>query len=328
MEKDPSAIGLFCRLAIRCGQTDDYASITPVASHLLPYSQRWKKPRYAFNPTPAVFDFSPGDVGLSEGFSQSGWAIHSLASQPEKETPNIVAFSIPDKGIQKRSEQISRGLKSLENLHAAFEIYQIKPDFFVLTFPPWILHEDAFQGLCRTIEVLVDNRYRVDLKKVSFSQYGLPRDGTALILLASSVCSPIQWTEVFDEGVPVGPSVIVRDFIQDLAFHCPDTDHNSLVCKHPFRCGVNIFNHQTGRLALDDSQILNLDSMVPMRKCPYQLRHPCRWLGADSWPERPRLQWPGRFLTYISDLFRVPDIYIYMHICTGQIINSSIADFK
>lgn len=74
---DLSQLGLFCRFGVRCGGSEDSACLTPVASHLLPRSRQWTKPSYRYLPQPMVMDFSPGVVGLSEGFQQAGYAIHA-----------------------------------------------------------------------------------------------------------------------------------------------------------------------------------------------------------------------------------------------------------
>ena len=71
---DLSISGLFCRFAVRCGGSDS-ASLTPVASHLLPRSKHWSNPRYKYQPKPIVLDFSPGVLGLAEGFRDSDCII-------------------------------------------------------------------------------------------------------------------------------------------------------------------------------------------------------------------------------------------------------------
>ena len=75
MLTDQSRTGYFCRFAIQGGAPADSACVMPVASHLLPHSQRWSEPRYYINPKPSVIDFSSACLGLAEGFAQAGCSI-------------------------------------------------------------------------------------------------------------------------------------------------------------------------------------------------------------------------------------------------------------
>lgn len=77
IDLEPIQSGLFCRFAHRCDGPDDTACFTPVASHLLPRSKRWAKPRYSSKINPVVLDLSPGVVGVAEGFRQCGFEIYA-----------------------------------------------------------------------------------------------------------------------------------------------------------------------------------------------------------------------------------------------------------
>ena len=66
---------LFCRFAVKKDGSEDTACLTPLASHLLPHSGRWRKPTYISQFEPTVLDLSPGVLGISEGFRQAGFAI-------------------------------------------------------------------------------------------------------------------------------------------------------------------------------------------------------------------------------------------------------------
>lgn len=166
--------------------------------------------------------------------------------------------------------------KELEALDCLRDILTLQPqlDFLALILPPWILHEDAYDRLFQGIYDLLASRYCIHLKKVSLASHGIPCDGTVIILLASSVSSPVQWTGLFDSKKDEAVDPIAFDRIRDLAFRNPrssDLTAGSLVCKHP-TANTNVYNHQTG-IAPPDSHPVDLGSLLDMTNTA-RIRHP------------------------------------------------------
>lgn len=154
-------------------------------------------------------------------------------------TPLIATLSIPDKGIAQRKEQITENIQILLNIDELLSLSP-RPDFLVVTCPIWILHKDAHNRFSHAIHSLLRHRYGVHIKKVKFRPHGIPRDETMLVLVASSVCSPVPWKETFDQDVRTS----ALEKIKDLSFTNPRTE-SSFNCKHP-SAEADVYNHSTG----------------------------------------------------------------------------------
>ncbi|KAF7588863.1 hypothetical protein BBP40_005081 [Aspergillus hancockii] len=310
--EDVSQSGLFCRFAVRSGKPGSAACIMPVASHLLPHSKRWPTPRYSYISPPKVLDLSPSIVGVIEGFRQSGCEIHAgigfdpasdltwkaayqsaavfdgllhdiisdielqklnAPAQIPQDIPSIAVLCISDKSSGKREEHRSQDVKVLESMRRILGL-QPKLDFLILAFPPWVFKENVYPQLFHAIYSLLDNRYCVHLKIVRLASYGVARDETMVILLASSVCTPIPWIEVFDQGTEMEIPAIDR--MQDLSFNNPRVTRDrpsAFVCKHPVT-NVDVYNHQTGK-PVKGSQVPALGSTIDMKHA-YKVKHPQR----------------------------------------------------
>lgn len=188
----------------------------------------------------------------------------------------IGILSIPDKGVALRGEQIREGLDILKHLQGIFSLCTKKLDFLVLALPPWLFFEDAYIRLFDCIHGLLQSRYCIHLKRVSFAHHGIPQDGEGLILLASALYSPAHWEEMFDKEVKEEAMVVLADRINDLAFqNLRGKEADNLVCRHPFR-EANVYNHNTGKRGLPTGRLLNWDSVVTIKNCPGQVLHPGR----------------------------------------------------
>ncbi|RJE22052.1 hypothetical protein PHISCL_05599 [Aspergillus sclerotialis] len=251
----------------------------PLASHLLAYSDRWRKPKYASQFEPTVLDLSPGVLGLSEGFRQAGFAIgtglcfdpklnlawkaayssstvidgnlesglRDIVSQTLKApqgipqgTPSIAILSIPNKGISKRQEQSHEDLKILDDIGGVLKL--LKPDFLVFTLPSWVFHKDAYEHLINSIYYLLENRFCVHLKRVDLHCHGALHQEPGIVLLASSVFSPVSWSEMVGQHAGAEPGTSFCDKIQDLQFANSRKDPNTIVCRHPY-ANTNVYNH-------------------------------------------------------------------------------------
>ncbi|KAG2412860.1 hypothetical protein HFD88_010417 [Aspergillus terreus] len=227
---------------------------------------------------PEVLDLTPGVLGLAEGFYQAQCNVHSgfnfdpsahltwrsaynvattydgtmkgivedINSQKllgfddlSRGTPLIATLSIPDKGIARRKEQITEDIEILLNIDGLLSLSP-RPGFLVVACPIWILHKDAHGHFCHAIHSLLRHRYGAHIKKVNFRSHGIPRDETMLVLIASSVCSPVPWTETFDQDVRTS----ALEKVKDLSFTNPRTE-SSFNCKHP-SAEADVYNHSTG----------------------------------------------------------------------------------
>ncbi|OJJ32881.1 hypothetical protein ASPWEDRAFT_42920 [Aspergillus wentii DTO 134E9] len=305
--------GLFCRFAIKCGGSPDSACLMPVTHDLLPFSKHWDTPEYSSSSRLEVFDFSPGVLGLAEGFRQSGCAVRAgFGFDPVSDltwkvrypatvvydgpldsilsdfnslrlnaplsgaqgVPKIAILSIPDKGIEARSKQIREDIKILENINSILGLYPEKMSALVFTFPDWIFHEDAFFQFLKGMYDLLQGRYSIHLKKVSLSQYGLPQDRTVIVFVATSFCSPIQWEDVFDKNVPTDLK-LPRECIGSLRFQNARGVEDS--GKKSFICKYPDAEvniyNHQTGRQATDSQILDMDSVIDMRNGPCLIQH-------------------------------------------------------
>lgn len=65
----------FCRFAVQSGDDIRSASIGPLSDRLI--SDASTKPKFSNLLSPVVFDLTPDDLGMSEGFAQAGYTIHA-----------------------------------------------------------------------------------------------------------------------------------------------------------------------------------------------------------------------------------------------------------
>lgn len=147
---------------------------------------------------------------------------------------------IPDKSITQGEAQIHEDLKALESIRSILSMSS-PVGFIIITFPTWILHEDWPENFIKTVRILLENRFWVQLKQVSLQSHGVPRHGTSLILLASSVPSPVLW-DTFDEAFEAS----ALDKIRGLE---PNTSSSGFVCtrNNDSTCpDIDVFNHRTG----------------------------------------------------------------------------------
>lgn len=122
------------------------------------------------------------------------------SSHETSDVPTIQLFSIPDHGVGKREKQMQEDLKIFDSLQNIIDTKYPKLEFLVLTFPIWVLCDDAYVHLFKGINTLLQNRYSVHMKEVSFAEYDIPQDGKCIILLASSIYPPYRWKGLLDNN--------------------------------------------------------------------------------------------------------------------------------
>lgn len=127
--------------------------------------------------------------------------VDNMNSLPKaRRVPTVGMLSIPDHGVGKREEQMQEDLKIFDSLQDIIDTKEHNLDFLVLTFPIWVFCEDAYVRLFKGISTLLEFRYCVQMKEVSFAEHGIPQDRKCIILLASAVYPPYQWKELLDNN--------------------------------------------------------------------------------------------------------------------------------
>jgi hypothetical protein len=173
--------------------------------------------------------------------------------------------------------------KPLEALNAAATSATLSPrsfDFLVLIMPILILHKVTYPRLLKSIFILLENKYSVHMKRVHASDYGIPQNRDAFILLTSPVCAASPWG---DKSVSI---TTVQNSIQDLRFANPrmrNSEGCGFVCNYdPHASDRNradaaphsMYNHETGFSPGSDGPVdLNSTAEISQRY-RFNLGHP------------------------------------------------------
>lgn len=185
-------------------------------------------------------------------------------------------LSIPSTRGAMGDKQIRERFSNLRRLYTNFNGSPKKLDFLIVTLPCRVFREDSYIQLFRCVYDLLQSRYSVHLKRVSFAEHGITHDGTWVILLASSVCCQAPWEEPPGERVA---KAVLKDRIRDLAFKSPRRDEDNFICRHP-RTGEAVYNHNTGRKG--QSRPLDWNSVVSIGQLPLGAQRPVKLTNASS----------------------------------------------
>lgn len=196
-----------------------------------------------------------------------------------------------------------QGFRILQIIPSLLAAFRDKPDFLVISFPPWIFLDQAFQEFFGAMYALLEARYAVHLKRMRLDRYG-PVQGEMLVMVGSCVPSPIPWGTILTTAHPppsppppaaaagsdpvsssAGTTILAR--IQDLNFinpriWAPELGPNatalasgrSLVCKHPLT-HADVYNHPTGLagMAGQTAHVYDLNSALDVDSLRRGVRH-------------------------------------------------------
>lgn len=168
--------------------------------------------------------------------------------EPRSQSPRIILLSLPER--EKALQQWERSLEDAEifqTMPLIISAFTQRPDFIVLSLPAWVLVERAWLELFKGIWTLLTSRYAINIRRVSFTDYGLAREGCMLVIVASCVPTPIPWDDIFAKTTP-NPKVTVQSVIKDLGFSnsrsTTEPQTTGLICKNS-QTLADVYNHQT-----------------------------------------------------------------------------------